>query len=84
MRLFVRAPSPYDAGMGRKPYETDFKVDVYEDRIAVHFWPTQSLYTFTRFTTERDIAEFGPVSPAPSFNTARAPVAPVSSMRPKC
>jgi hypothetical protein len=68
--LFVRAPSPYDAGMGRKPYESDFKVDVYEDRIAVHFWPTQSLYTFTRFTTERDIAEFGPLSPGPVIKHA--------------
>jgi hypothetical protein len=51
--------------MGRKPYESDFKVDVYEDKIAVLFWPTQSLYSFIRFTNERDLAEFGPVSPDP-------------------
>jgi hypothetical protein len=63
--LFVSARPLYDARMGRKTYESDFKVDVYDDRIAVRFWPTRSLYTFPRFTTEREIAEFGPVSPDP-------------------
>jgi hypothetical protein len=51
--------------MGRKPYENDFEVEVFENTIAVHFWPTRSLYSFPRFTTERDIADFGPVSPDP-------------------
>jgi hypothetical protein len=29
------------------------------------FWPTRSLYTFARFTTERETSDFGPVSPDP-------------------
>jgi hypothetical protein len=29
------------------------------------FRPTRSLYTLARFTTEGDIADFGPVSPDP-------------------
>jgi hypothetical protein len=51
--------------MGRKPYESDFEVEVFDDRIVVRFWPTRSLYTFARFTTEREIADFGLVSPDP-------------------
>jgi hypothetical protein len=49
--------------MRRQPVEEDFKVEVSEDKIIVRFWRTGSLYTFTRFTTEQDITEFGPVSP---------------------
>ena len=51
--------------MGRKPYESDFEVEVFDDRAVVRFWPTKSLYTFARFTTEREIADFGLVSPDP-------------------
>jgi hypothetical protein len=51
--------------MGRKPYESDFEVEVFDNTIAVRFWPTRSLYTFARFTTEREIADFGLVSPDP-------------------
>jgi hypothetical protein len=51
--------------MGRKPYENDFEVEVFEKTIAVRFWPTRSLYTFARFTTERETSDFGPVSPDP-------------------
>jgi hypothetical protein len=51
--------------MGRKPFESDFEVEVFKSTIAVRFWPSRSLYTFTRSTTERDVAEFGPVSPSP-------------------
>jgi hypothetical protein len=46
----------------RKPVESDFKVYVYGDKIAVNFWPTGSLYSFT---SEKDIAVFGPVSSTP-------------------
>jgi hypothetical protein len=49
----------------RRPFNTDFQIEVFEITIAVRFWPTGSVYTFTRFTTEREIAEFGPVSPSP-------------------
>jgi hypothetical protein len=29
--------------------------------VVVRFRPTQSIYTFARFTTDPDVAEFGPV-----------------------
>jgi hypothetical protein len=51
--------------MSRQPVETDFKIEVSEDTIVVHFLPTRSVFTFTRFTTTKDIAEFGGVSPDP-------------------
>jgi hypothetical protein len=35
--------------MGRKPYESDFEVEVFDNTIAVRFWPTRSLYTFRPF-----------------------------------
>jgi hypothetical protein len=56
--------------MGLQPVETHFRITVSEDKIAVHFWPTGSLYTFARFTSARDIAEFGPVSPDPVIQHA--------------
>jgi hypothetical protein len=56
--------------MARTPVEGDFKVYVYGDKIAVNFLRTGSLYTFSRFTSERDIAEFGPVSPDPLIQHA--------------
>ena len=51
--------------MGRELYESHFEVEVFEKKITVRFWPTRSLYTFVRFTSAREIAEFGPVSPDP-------------------
>jgi hypothetical protein len=36
----------------------------------VHFAPTRSLYTFTRLTADRDVAEFGPLSPDPVIQHA--------------
>jgi hypothetical protein len=51
--------------MRRQPVESDFEVEVFDNTIAVRFWPTRSLYTFARFTSAREIAEFGPVSPDP-------------------
>jgi hypothetical protein len=51
--------------MRRQPVESEFEVEVSDDAIAVRFWPTRSLYTFARFTSAREIAEFGPVSPDP-------------------
>jgi hypothetical protein len=49
----------------RRPVESDFNVEVSEDTIAVSILRTRSVYTFRRFTTEREIAEFGPPSPDP-------------------
>jgi hypothetical protein len=51
--------------MGRRPLESEFKVEVFKDTVTAYFWPTRSLYTFARFTGAREIAEFGPVSPDP-------------------
>jgi hypothetical protein len=51
--------------MRRLPVETDFKVEVSENTIVVRFLPTRSVFTFHRFMTSKDIAEFGPVSPGP-------------------
>jgi hypothetical protein len=59
-------PSPFAMMvMRRQPVESDFEVEVFDNTIAVRFWPTRSLYTFARFTSAREIAEFGPVSPDP-------------------
>jgi hypothetical protein len=51
--------------MRRQPVESDFKISITENFVEAHFAPTRSLYIFARFTTERDIAEFGPLSPGP-------------------
>jgi hypothetical protein len=56
--------------MGRRPVESDFSVEVFKDTVTAYFRSTRSLYTFARFTTERDIAEFGPVSPDPVIKHA--------------
>jgi hypothetical protein len=51
--------------MRRRPVESDFEVEVFKDTVTAYFRPSRSLYTFTRFTNARDIAEFGLVSPDP-------------------
>jgi hypothetical protein len=56
--------------MRRRPVETDFKITITENFVEVHFAPTRSLYTFTRLTAERDVAEFGPLSPDPVIQHA--------------
>jgi hypothetical protein len=56
--------------MRRQPVESDFEIEVFENTIALRFWPTGSLYTFARFTSAREIAEFGPVSPDPTVQHA--------------
>jgi hypothetical protein len=56
--------------MRRQPVESDFEVEVFENTIAVRFWPTRSRYAFARFTSAREIAEFGPVSPDPVIEHA--------------
>jgi hypothetical protein len=49
----------------RRSVESDFKISITENFVEVRFAPTRSLYVFACFTTEREIAEFGPVSPDP-------------------
>jgi hypothetical protein len=56
--------------MRRQPVESDFEVEILKTTIAVRFWPTRSLYTFARFISAREIAEFGPVSPDPDVQHA--------------
>jgi hypothetical protein len=56
--------------MRHRPVETDFKITITENFVEVHFAPTRSLYTFTRLTAERDVAEFGPLSPDPVIQHA--------------
>jgi hypothetical protein len=51
--------------MGQQPVESDFEVSVSLETAEAYFRPTRSLYTFRRFAKERDISEFGPVSPDP-------------------
>jgi hypothetical protein len=52
--------------MGRQqPAESDFEISVSWDAVAAYFQPSESLYTFRRFLTRREIDEFGPVSPDP-------------------
>ena len=51
--------------MSRQPVTSDFKVEISEDAIVMHFWPTRSVFTFNRFTSAQDIANFGPISPYP-------------------
>jgi hypothetical protein len=49
----------------KHPTESDFEVKSSEAVIEVLFKPTSSHYTFTRFIENKDIAEFGPLSPDP-------------------
>jgi hypothetical protein len=51
--------------MRLRPVENDFKISVTENFVEVDFLQTRSLYIFTRLATEREIADFGPLSPAP-------------------
>jgi hypothetical protein len=51
--------------MRRQPVEADFKVEVSEETVVVRFSPTRSVFTFNRFTSAKEIAEFGLVSPYP-------------------
>jgi hypothetical protein len=70
--------------MRRGAVETDFEISITENFVEVHFAPTRSLYTFTRLTADRDVAEFGPLSPIRSFSTPRALVAPATTMQRMC
>jgi hypothetical protein len=68
--LFSRKRAAYDATMRRGAVETDFEIGITENFVEVHFAPTRSLYTFTRLTADRDVAEFGPLSPDPVIQHA--------------
>ena len=42
----------------------------YRDFVEVHFALTRRIYTFTRLTAEREVAEFRPLSPDPAIKHA--------------
>jgi hypothetical protein len=56
--------------MTKHPSESDFEVKTSEAAIEVIFKPTSSHYTYARFVEDKDIIEFGPVSPAPRVRHA--------------
>jgi hypothetical protein len=56
--------------MIRHPTESDFEVNASEDAIEVIFKPTSTHFTYTRFVDQKDIVEFGPLSPDPRVRHA--------------
>ena len=50
-------------GMSRIPVETDFVITLHPTTIEVLFIPTGSNFTFRRFIENKDVNDFGPVSP---------------------
>jgi hypothetical protein len=56
--------------MRRRSIETKFNISITESFVEVRFAPIRSLYIFTRLTAERDVAEFGPLSPDPVIQQA--------------
>jgi hypothetical protein len=54
--------------MRRRPIKTDFRISIHF--VEVHFAPTRCLYTSTRLTAEREVAEFGPRLPDPAIKHA--------------
>jgi hypothetical protein len=56
--------------MARQFVESDFGVTVLVDSVVVDFWPSNSRYVFPRFLKDRDVAEFGLLSPSPTVRHA--------------
>ena len=48
----------------KQPVENDFEVTVTGAGVEVIFKPTNSHYSYNRLVDDRDIARFGPISPA--------------------
>jgi hypothetical protein len=73
--------------MIKHPTVSDFEVRILETGVEVFFRPTNSHYTFDRFTDHRDIADFGLLSPdpcvrhaGPSGGTGNYPAAEVQAI----
>jgi hypothetical protein len=49
--------------MRRRAVDSDFSISITENFVEARFAPTDSLYIFARFKIDRDIEEFGPISP---------------------
>jgi hypothetical protein len=56
----------------QQPVENDFGIEVREHSVIVSFWPSRTVYVFSRFSAAKDIAEFGPLSPSPRIQHASA------------
>ena len=54
---------PIEARM-KRPTESDFEINVTGGGVEVIFKPTKSHYSYNRLVDEKDIARFGPISPA--------------------
>jgi hypothetical protein len=48
----------------KRPTETEFEINVAGGRVEVIFKPTKSHYSYNRLVDQKDIARFGPISPA--------------------
>ncbi len=54
---------PIEARM-KRPIESDFEINVTGGGVEVIFKPTKSHYSYNRLVDPKDIARFGPISPA--------------------
>src|SRR5215469_17694483 len=54
---------PVEARM-KRPTESDFEINITGGGVEVIFKPTKSHYSYNRLVDEKDIARFGPISPA--------------------
>ena len=48
----------------KRPIESQFEINVVGAGVEAIFKPTQSHYSYNRLVDEKDIARFGPISPA--------------------
>ena len=48
----------------KRPTESDFEINVMGAGVEAIFKPTRSHYSYNRLVDEKDIARFGPISPA--------------------
>lgn len=48
----------------KRPNSSDFEINVTGAGVEVIFKPTKSHYSFNRLVDEKDVARFGPISPA--------------------
>jgi hypothetical protein len=59
-----------EPSLQKSPTESDFEVKPSEAAVEVIFNPTNSHYIFNRFVDQKDIVEFGPLSPDPRVRHA--------------
>jgi hypothetical protein len=70
----------------KRPTESDFEINVMGAGVEAIFEPTRSHYSYNRLVDEKDIARFGPISPArvrhggPTGDTADYDSADVEAM----